>query len=125
MTDKSVAWVWSHYKAVVTEAQETSAGSQPPSPAEDNVIPFKRVNDDAQETGGQAFAARRIKFGTALGLATLAGLFFPKIGILLLVFGALLVASSREPAKTEAFLAAVPGGSFANKFLGQVDNWLG
>lgn len=125
MTDKTGAWVWSHYKAVVTDAAENAAGSQHPSAADANVIPFQRVREESQDAGGRASVARRMKFGAALGVATLAGLFFPTIGVLLLVFGALLVASSREPAKTAALLAAAPGGSFANKYLAQFDKWLG
>lgn len=53
---------------------------------------------------------RRAWYGIVIGLAALAGLVFPTIAVLLVLFAGLLIASGREPKKIDDFLASIPGG---------------
>jgi len=66
----------------------------------------------------------RAKFGLAIAGSILVGAFFPLMALALFLVAALLIASGKEPQKTQDFLAGLPGGDYAIKALTQVDRWL-
>ncbi len=73
---------------------------------------------------GQKATDTRAKFGMAIAGSILVGAFFPLIALTLFLIAALLIASGKEPQKTQDFLAGLPGGEHAIKALAQVDRWL-
>lgn len=122
MTDRTDAWVWSQYKGVISESKAE------PSPAatttEERVVPLRPVPSSTRGSASQKSTQHRSMYGVVIGLAVLAGLFFPTVAVLLLLVAALLIASGREPKKVDDFLASIPGGGFVNKALTQFDDWL-
>jgi hypothetical protein len=72
----------------------------------------------------QKITDTRFKFGAAIAVSILVGGFFPLIALMLFLIAALLIASGKEPQKTQEFLAGLPGGEHAVKALAQVDRWL-
>jgi hypothetical protein len=123
MGNESDAWVWSHYRGVISE-RDAESSTETRSPADQRVVPLRPVPGSAREAETQKATQRRIKYGVVIGLAVLAGLFFPIIAALLIVVAGLLIASGREQKKVDDFLASVPGGSYVSKALLQLDNWL-
>ena len=84
-------------------------------------------NDDLDAEAIAEAATRpdtRTKFGVAIAGSILVGAFFPLIALALFLVAALLVASGKEPRKTEDYLANLPRREYAIKALSQVDRWL-
>lgn len=69
-------------------------------------------------------SSNRMKYGIILGVGVLAGFLFPLLALLLLATAGLMIASGREPQKTEAFLNGFPGGNYVLKALTQIDDIL-
>lgn len=69
-------------------------------------------------------SSNRTKYGIILGVGVLAGFLFPLLALLLLVTAGLMVASGKEPQKTEEFLNGFPGGNYILKALTQIDDIL-
>jgi hypothetical protein len=103
MTETSKAWVWSQYRAVVTEDNADAS----PLPLFGN----------SPAGGVPSTSSKRIKWGASLAGAMLVGLLFPKLAFLLLIFAGLLVLSGMDPKRFEDFCNQVPGGSIVLKIL--------
>ncbi|CAJ0882772.1 hypothetical protein AMST5_03368 [freshwater sediment metagenome] len=73
---------------------------------------------------GQNVTGTRTKFGLAIAASVVIGAFFKLIAFLLFLVAALLIASGKEPQKTEEFLASIPGGDYVIKALARIDGWL-
>lgn len=73
---------------------------------------------------GQNVTDTRLKFGLTIAGSILVGAFFPLIALALFLAAVLLIASGKEPKKTQEFLVGLPGGEHALKALSQVDRWL-
>lgn len=69
-------------------------------------------------------SSNRTKYGIVLGVGVLAGFLFPLIALLLLVTAGLMIASGKEPQKTEQFLNGFPGGNYVIKALTQIDDMI-
>jgi hypothetical protein len=124
MTDLSKAWVWVSYQGVVQDdSSKGSTHKQSQSPAEDRVVPFRTIKNRSEAMGQKATEART-KFGLAIAVSILIGAFFKLVALLLFLVAALLIASGREPQKTQDFLASLPGGDYVIKALARVDGWL-
>ena len=106
MAVKGEAWVWSQYKGVI--------GSQAEPPA--SPLPLFGA-----ATNSPTFGAKRSKWGGAMALAMIIGLFLPKIAGLLLLLSLLMVVSGWEPERAEAFFKTVPGGGLALGLLALID----
>ena len=125
MSDVSKAWVWGSYKGVVQD--DSTNGPTPISnneSAEDRVVRFRTIQNSRREAMGQKATETRTKFGLAIAGSILIGAFFPLISLALFLIAVLLIASGKEPQKTDDFLANLPGGDYALKALAQVDRWL-
>jgi hypothetical protein len=72
----------------------------------------------------QKISDSRYAFGVAIAASILVGAFFPLIALALFLVAVALIASGREPKKTQELLAGLPGGGHAIKALAQVDRWL-
>lgn len=125
MTDTLNAWVWAHYRGVVSDsgASETDRmkgeGLQ-----EGRVLPFIASRNPRSEAMGQNATEARTKFGLAIAVSILVGAFFPLIALVLFLVAVLLAVSGKEPQKTEDFLRGLPGGDHAIKALAWIDGWL-
>jgi hypothetical protein len=106
MTKSSKAWVWSQYKAVLTE---DNTGAAP-----------LRLFGSSPTADGVTSSTKRIKWGASLTVAMLVGLLFPKIALLLLIFAVLLILSGLDPKRFEDFCNQIPGG---NVILKALDLW--
>jgi hypothetical protein len=125
MTDVSKAWVWASYQGVVQDnSTKGSTQIQSQSPAEDWEAPFRKIQNSRSEAMGQNVPGTRTKFGLAIAVSILIGAFFKLIALALFLVAALLIASGKEPQKTEDFLASLPGGEYVIKALARVDAWL-
>ena len=125
MTDVSKAWVWASYQGVVQDnSAKGSTQKQSQNAAEDRVVPFRTIKNSRSEAMGQNATGARTKFGLAIAGSILIGAFFPLIALVLFLVAALLIASGKEPQKTEDFLANIPGGDYVIKALARVDGWL-
>jgi hypothetical protein len=102
MTDAPKAWIWSQYKAVVSEDRPSGAP-----------LPFF----GAAGSG----LANRTKRGATLAAAMIVGLLFPKIAFLLLIFAGLMILSGLEPKRFEDFFNEIPGGGFVLRMMAIVD----
>jgi hypothetical protein len=125
MSDLSQAWVWASYRGVVSD--NITKGHTPTvvdDSAEDRVVDFRTIQNSRREAMGQKATETRAKFGLAIAGAILIGAFFPLIALALFLVAVLLIASGKEPQKTQDFLAGLPGGDYAIKALVQVDRWL-
>ena len=125
MSEQSKAWVWSQYKGVIAESvedkpQQTGRASY----STDRAVPIRPKSDEAFESGNGSIELKRAKYGILIAVAVISGLFFPLLAIVLLAIAGLLIASGREPQKTNEFLASFPGGSYVTSFLRQFDNLL-
>ena len=125
MSEQSKAWVWSQYKGVIADSveekpQQTSRASY----STDRVVPIRPKSDEAFETDSGSMALKRSKYGILIAVAVLSGLFFPLLAVVLLAISGLLIASGREPQKTNEFLGSIPGGGYVTSFLRQFDNLL-
>jgi hypothetical protein len=123
MTDISKAWVWTSYQGVVQDNSATGS-TQMKGATDDRVVPFKTIKNSRSEAMGQNASGIRTKFGLAIAASLLIGAFFKLIGFLLFLIAALLIASGKEPQKTQDFLASLPGGDYVIKALARVDGWL-
>lgn len=125
MSEPKKAWVWASYQGVIYNDR---AGDPPPGstdgPVEDRVVQFRTIKNARSEAMGQKATDTRAKFGIAIAGSILVGAFFPLIALALFLIAALLIASGKEPQKTQDFLAGLPGGEHAIKALAQVDRWL-
>jgi hypothetical protein len=119
MTDKSKAWVWEQYQAVIAES-----GSHNSDAGEERVVRFETIRGSKESNMDQKDNEARIKFGAAIAISIVLGAFFPMIALLLFLIAILLIASGKEPKKTQDYLAGLPGGEHAIKALAQVDRWL-
>ncbi len=109
MTDTSKAWVWSQYRAVVSEDKASA-----------NPLPlFGDASSDGTESSGG-----RTRRGATLAIAMIIGLFFPKIAFLLLVVSVLMTLSGLEPKRFDDFMQTVPGGSVVLKILAVTESLL-
>jgi len=125
MSEQSKAWVWSQYKGFITDSveekpQQTSHASY----INDRVVPIRPKPEEAFDRGDKVMTINRAKYGILIAVAVLAGLFFPLLAIVLLAIAGLLIASGREPQKTEEFLASIPGGNYVTGLLRQFDSLL-
>ena len=125
MSEPKKAWVWASYQGVIHD----DGGDEPTlvssdGPAQDKVIQFRTIKNARSEAMGQNATDTRAKFGIAIAGSVLVGAFFPLIALTLFLIAALLIASGKEPQKTQEFLAGLPGGEHAVKALAQVDRWL-
>jgi hypothetical protein len=123
MTDVSKAWVWVSYQGVVQD-NSANGSTQMKDAEEDRVVPFKTIQPSRSEAMGQNAPGTRTKFGIAIAISVIIGAFFKLIALVLFLVAALLIASGKEPQKTEDFLASVPGGDYVIKALTRVDGWL-
>lgn len=105
MTDKPTAWVWSQYRAVVSD-DEAAAD------------PLPLFGGASGQSGG------RTRRGAVLAAAMIVGLFFPKIAFLLLITAVLMVLSGLEPQRFEDFMQTMPGGGVILKILAMADTLL-
>jgi|APDOM4702015073_1054812.scaffolds.fasta_scaffold153312_1 hypothetical protein len=125
MADVSKAWVWASYQGVVQDSSAKGRTSQEGLNAvEDRVVPFRTIKNSRSEAMGQNATGARTKFGLAIAISVLIGAFFKLIALVLFLVAALLIASGKEPQKTEEFLASIPGGDYVIKALARVDGWL-
>jgi hypothetical protein len=125
MREPKKAWVWASYQGVIHDERAGEPTSVPSdSPAEDRVTQFRTIKNARSEAMGQKATDTRAKFGLAIAASILVGAFFPLIALVLFLIAALLIASGKEPQKTQEFLAGLPGGEHAIKALAQVDRWL-
>jgi hypothetical protein len=125
MADVSKAWVWASYQGVVQDSSAKGRTSQEGLNAvEDRVAPFRTIKNSRSEAMGQNATGARTKFGLAIAISVLIGAFFKLIALVLFLVAALLIASGKEPQKTEEFLASIPGGDYVIKALARVDGWL-
>jgi hypothetical protein len=125
MADVSKAWVWASYQGVVQDSSAKGRTSQEGLNAvEDRVAPFRTIKNSRSEAMGQNATGARTKFGLAIAISVLIGAFFKLIALVLFLVAALLIASGKEPQKTEEFLASIPGGDYVIKVLARVDGWL-
>lgn len=124
MTDISKAWVWVGYQGVVGDNSAASTKSQNENLIDDSVVPFRVIKNSRSDAMGQNVTGTRTKFGLAIAASVLIGSFFKLIAFLLFLVAALLIASGKEPQKTEKFLANLPGGDYVIKALARVDGWL-
>ena len=122
MSELKKAWVWTNYQGVIYASEPTSVPSD--GPAEDRVVQFRTIKNARSEAMGQKTTHTRAKFGTAIAGSILVGAFFPLIALALFLIAASLIASGKEPQKTQDLLAGLPGGEHAIKALAQVDRWL-
>jgi hypothetical protein len=125
MADVSKAWVWASYQGVVQDSSAKGRTSQEGLNAvADRVVPFRTIKNSRSEAMGQNATGARTKFGLAIAISVLIGAFFKLIALVLFLVAALLIASGKEPQKTEEFLASIPGGDYVIKALARVDGWL-
>jgi hypothetical protein len=125
MADVSKAWVWASYQGVAQDSSAKGRTSQEGLNAvEDRVVPFRTIKNSRSEAMGQNATGARTKFGLAIAISVLIGAFFKLIALVLFLVAALLIASGKEPQKTEEFLASIPGGDYVIKALARVDGWL-
>jgi hypothetical protein len=125
MTDGSKAWVWESYQGVVQNGgANASAHNQNQSAVDDRVVPFKTAKNSRSDAMGQNAPEARTKFGIAIAASVMIGAFFPLIALALFLIAVLLIASGKEPQKTEDFLSNLPGGDYITKALARVDGWL-
>jgi hypothetical protein len=124
VTDISKAWVWVGYQGVVGDNSAASTKSQNEKLVDDSVVPFRVIKNSRSDAMGQNLTGTRTKFGLAIAASVLIGAFFKLIALLLFLVAALLIASGKEPQKTEDFLASLPGGDYVIKALARVDGWL-
>jgi len=130
MSEETTAWVWSQYRGVTAEtASQASGVADSATSGGDRVVPIRSVytNPASQRPSATPASATksRSKIGALIAASVLTGLLFPTISVLLLILAALMVASGQEPARTEKFLADLPGGALLLKLLAQVDQLLG
>lgn len=78
------------------------------------------TSNDERQTSAQ----RRVKYGVAVVLAAMAGLFFPTIATVLVILAGFLIAAGRDPNRIDDFLGSVPGGIYASKALAEIDRRL-
>ena len=124
MTEETKAWIWSRHKSVRAEPDtQATHESKPVPPADGNVVRLKLVS--SAEPDLEQSKKRRIKYGGALAIGAIAGLFHPLAAMLLLVIASLLIASGKEPARTKKFLAALPTGKHVNEALLKFDKLFG
>ena len=125
MSEPTKAWVWATYLGVLDDDNDKKSTSvKNDGLANDRVVPFKTVQNSRSEAMGPNVTDTRFKFGVAIAASILIGAFFPLIALALFLVAALLIASGKEPRKTQEFLAGLPGGDYAIKALAQVDRWL-
>jgi hypothetical protein len=125
MKDGSKAWVWERYQGVVQDGGANgSTHNQNQRAAGDRVVPFRTAKDSRSDAMGQTTPEARTRFGIAIAASVLIGAFFPLISFALFLIAVLLIASGREPQKTEEFLTGLPGGDYVIKALARVDGWL-
>jgi hypothetical protein len=124
VTDISKAWVWVGYRGIVEDNSGDSTKSQSENLVDDSVVPFRVIKNSRSDAMGQSVTGTRTKFGLAIAASILIGAFFKLIAFLLFLVAALLIASGKEPQKTEDFLASLPGGDYVIKALARVDGWL-
>jgi hypothetical protein len=125
MTDETKAWVWESYHGVVQDnGGKASSQTHSQGGDEDRVVPFRTAKNSRSDAMGQNAPDVRTKFGIAIAASVLIGAFFPLIAFALFLIAALLIASGKEPQKTENFLASLPGGDYVIKALARVDAWL-
>ena len=124
MPDKTDAWVWSQYKSDISENKRPPTRQETRSHREENVVPLGAGLEPSQGRSPKQPAQRRMKYGIALSVATVVGLFFPTFAILLVLLATFLVLSGREPKKVGNFLATLPAGGHLIKALEQIDDWL-
>jgi hypothetical protein len=125
MSDLPQAWVWASYRGVVSDdSTKVFTPTAVDDSAEDRVVDFRTIQNSRREAMTQKVTDARAKFGLAIAGAILIGAFFPLIALALFLVAVLLIASGKEPQKTQDFLAGLPGGDYAIKALGQVDRWL-
>lgn len=125
MSESKKAWVWASYQGVIHDERAGEPTSVPSDGfAEDRVLQFRTIKNAKSEAMGQKATDTRAKFGIAIAGSILVGAFFPLIALALFLIAALLIASGKEPQKTQEFLAGLPGGEHAIKALAQVDRWL-
>lgn len=106
MKGEGEAWVWSHYRGVIAEQQESSGP-----------LPLLGVAPDSP-------SSKRVSWGAAFALAMGLGLFFPKIAFLLLIIAAMMVASGMAPEPFEEFCRTLPGGGLVVRLLSFIDTLL-
>ena len=125
MSDQSKAWVWSQYQGIIT--QNTAKPAKPTSNEpfdEERVVPFKPIKQEAFDSKTGKAINNRTKYGIMVAVAVLSGMFLPLISIFLLVIAGLLIASGREPKKTEELMSSLPGGNYAISLLYKIDSLL-
>jgi hypothetical protein len=123
MTDVSKAWVWANYQGVVQD-NSANESTQMKDADEDRVVRFRTIKNSRSDAMGQNAPGARTKFGLVIAVSILIGAFFKFIAFLLFLVAALLIASGKEPQKTEDFLASLPGGDYFIKALAIIDGWL-
>jgi hypothetical protein len=125
MSEQSKAWIWSQYKGFIADSvEEKPPQTSHASYTNDRVVPIRPKLEEAFDRGDKVMTINRAKYGILIAVAVLAGLFFPLLAIVLLAIAGLLIASGREPQKTEEFLASIPGGSYVTGLLSQFDSLL-
>lgn len=125
MSEPIEAWVWTSYRGVIRDDNEKKSLSlKDDDRAKDRVVQFKTIQNSRSEAMGTNATDARYKFGVTIAASILVGAFFPLIALGLFLVAALLIASGKEPKKTQDFLAGLPGGEHAIKALAQVDRWL-
>ena len=125
MSEQPQAWVWSQYKGVISDANRQPGQSATPIARDkDRVIPLKLVHTTDAAPATRNAKPNRFKYGLLLLVAVLSGLLFPIAALLLIAVAGLLIASGKEPKKTEEFLASLPGGNLLNNLLSQCDRLL-
>jgi hypothetical protein len=126
MSELTRAWVWARYQGVILDEDDgnEAAPVNNDGPADDKVVQFRTIQNSRSEAMGQKATETRAKFGMAIAASILVGAFFPLIAFALFLVAVLLIASGKEPQKTEKLLAGLPGGGHSIKALAQVDRWL-
>lgn len=125
MSEPTKAWVWATYRGVLDDDNDQKSTSvKNDGLAKDRVVTFRTIQNSRSEAMGPNVTDTRFKFGVAIAASILIGAFFPLIALALFLVAALLIASGKEPRKTQEFLAGLPGGDYAIKALAQVDRWL-
>jgi hypothetical protein len=125
MAEQSQAWVWSHYKGVVSDQGATHSTESPSQqPKEENIEQFKPRLASAQDSPPENVTSVRAKFGYAVAGAVIASMFFPMIAMVLLVIAALLIFSGREPRRAQEILDSIPAGAYISRALDSIDNFL-
>ena len=123
MSEQSKAWVWSQYEGIISQdTSEPAKTMLSGSAAGDRVVPIRPIKEESYNSGNNSMTINRAKYGILIAVSVLSGLFFPLVAVLLLVVAGLLIASGREPQKTEEFLAPIPGGNYVVGLLAQFDD---